>query len=253
MPLISVVMPAYNAENTIREAIESVLVQSFADFELIVINDCSTDSTADIVSMLAEKDHRIRIFHNSKNMGVSATRNFGIAEAKGEWIAFLDSDDIWRNDKLEKQLETLAAHVDAVLCYTASSFILPNGQLSGYTMHAEEKTSYKTLLKKNLISCSSVIVKADVMKGISMPNDAMHEDYYVWLTILKKHKYAYGVDIPLLLYRLSDHSKSANRIRSAKMLYNSYIAVGYGKTESFFLMIRYTHHSITKRYRIKTQ
>ena len=120
-------------------------------------------------------------------------------------------------------------------------------------MEAEEKTTYKTLLKKNLVSCSSAMVKTEIMKNIKMPNDAMHEDYYVWLTILKEHKYAYGVNEPLLIYRLTENSKSSNRIKSAKMLFNSYSAVGYRKIKAFVLMLRYTYHSVTKRYKIKTQ
>lgn len=253
MPFVSVIMPAYNAEKTIGPAIESVLGQSYTDFELIVINDCSKDSTAEIISAFAEKDSRVRFLQNSKNSGVSATRNYGVSEAKGEWIAFLDSDDMWRKDKLEKQLAVVNSYPDAVLSYTASSFISANGAPSGYIMEAEEKTTYKTLLKKNLVSCSSAMVKTEIMKNIKMPNDAMHEDYYVWLTILKEHKYAYGVNEPLLIYRLSETSKSANRIKSAKMLFNSYTAVGYGKIPAFMLMIRYTYHSVTKRYKIKTQ
>ena len=253
MPLISVIMPAYNAEKTIGDAIDSVLRQTYPDFELIVINDCSKDRTADIITAFAEKDKRIKFLQNPQNSGVSATRNYGVSEATGEWIAFLDSDDMWRCDKLEKQIRTVTENDGAVLSYTASSFIASDGTPSGYVMEAEEKTTYKTLLKKNLVSCSSAMVKTEIMKTIQMPNDAMHEDYYVWLTILKKHTYAYGINEPLLIYRLSEHSKSSNRIKSAKMLFNSYTAVGYHKLTAFMLMLRYTYHSVTKRYKIKTQ
>ena len=253
MPQVSVIMPAYNAEKTIRQAIESILNQTYTDFELIVINDCSKDGTADIIEELASKDSRIVYLQNPKNSGVSATRNYGVSEAKGKWIAFLDSDDMWRCDKLEKQLAVLNSHTDAVLGYTASAFISANGESSAYIMEAEDKTTYKTLLKKNLISCSSAMVKTEIMKNIKMPNDAMHEDYYVWLTILKEHKYAYGVNEPLLIYRLSENSKSANRLKSAKMLFNSYTAVGYTKIVAFMLMLRYTYHSISKRHKIKAQ
>lgn len=253
MPFVSVIMPAYNAEKTVVEAVESVLNQTYKDFELIVINDCSKDKTADVLEKIAVKDARVRVLHNRENSGVSATRNYGVSEAQGEWIAFLDSDDMWRSDKLEKQIEVVKSHPEAVLSYTASSFIFADGTASSYIMRAEEKTSYKTLLKKNLVSCSSAMVKTDIMKNIKMPNDAMHEDYYVWLTILKEHKYAYGVDEPLLIYRLSENSKSSNRIKSAKMLFNSYRAVGYGKIRTFLLVLGYTYHSVTKRYNIRIQ
>lgn len=251
LPQVSVVMPAYNAERTISEAIISVLNQTFTDFELIIINDCSKDSTERIVKDLVQNDKRIILLQNKKNSGVSFSRNFGVSIAQGEWIAFLDSDDIWRTDKLEKQLDIIKKHTNAVLSYTASAFIDSEGNPSGYVMEAEEKTTYSTLLRRNLVSCSSAMVKASVMKKIQMPSDKMHEDYYVWLTILKADQYAYGVNEPLLIYRLSSKSKSSNRVKSAKMIYNTYRAVRYGSIISLLLATRYSIHSITKRYKIK--
>ena len=247
--MISVVMPAYNAEKTIRHAIDSVLSQSYKDFELIVINDSSKDTTKEIIEEYINRDKRVRIINNNVNSGVSFSRNKGVFNAKGEYIAFLDSDDIWRQDKLEKQLR-LMEKKNAVLSYTASSFIDQNGHAYNYIMQAEEKTSLSTLLRKNLVSCSSAVVRADVMKTIEMPNDKMHEDYYVWITILRQYKYAYGINEPLLIYRLSDNSKSSDRLKSAKMIYNTYHAVGYNIMSSLFLTIRYTVHSVSKRYMI---
>lgn len=251
MPFVSIIMPAYNAEKTIGAAIQSVLNQTYANFELIVIDDCSKDKTADIIQDFGARDSRMHYLKNEINSGVSATRNYGVSEAAGEWIAFLDSDDMWREDKLEKQIAVIQDHEDAVLTYTASSFISSDGKPYNYVMEAEEKTNYKTLLKKNLISCSSVMVKSDIMKNVKMPHDKMHEDYYVWLTILRAYRYAYGVNEPLLIYRLSSNSKSSNRIKSARMLFASYTAVGYSKFGAFLLMLRYTVHSVTKRYKIK--
>lgn len=252
MPTVSVIMPAYNAQRTVGEAIESVLRQTFGDFELIVIDDGSTDGTADVIEGYAA-DPRIRFLKNPRNSGVSATRNYGIREAVGEWIAFLDSDDLWREDKLELQLGLLEKYPDAALTYTASSFISSEGEPFGYIMEAEEKIDRRTLLKKNLISCSSAMIRADVMKGIQMPGDRMHEDYYVWLTVLERYDFAYGINLPLLIYRLSAGSKSSGRLRSARMLFNSYRATGYGRLRSFLYMLRYTAHSVTKRHRIKTK
>lgn len=250
MPRISVIMPAYNAEKTVESAIDSVLKQTFADFELIVINDCSKDHTYEILQNLAEKDDRVAVLQNERNLGVSATRNCGISQAKGEWIAFLDSDDMWREDKLEKQLAWLQNNEEAVISYTASSFIDEFGNLFGYVMEAEEKTTFSTLLKKNLLSCSSVMIRADVMKSLKMPGDQMHEDYYIWLNVLKKYKYAYGLNEPLLIYRLSSNSKSSGRVKSAKMIFNTYHAYGYNKITAFLLMLRYSIHSIIKRSKI---
>ena len=252
MPKVSVIMPAYNAEKTVSQAINSVIGQTFGDFELIVIDDCSKDGTADIIENLAREDARIIFLKNEQNSGVSKTRNYGVSVARGELIAFLDSDDMWREDKLEKQLEIFEKNTEAVISYTASSFIDSEGNPYSYVMQAEEKTDYKTLLRKNLLSCSSVMIRTEVMKGIKMPNDRMHEDYYVWLTVLKKTAFAYGVNEPLLIYRLSTNSKSSNRIKSAKMLFNTYTAVGYDPLRAAFLVLRYTVHSVTKRYNISS-
>ena len=250
MPKVSVIMPAYNAEKTVAQAIISVMGQSFGDFELIVIDDCSKDNTVSIIEALAKEDERIVLLKNEKNSGVSKTRNYGISVARGELIAFLDSDDMWREDKLEKQLAIFEKNEKAVISYTASAFIDNDGNPYDYIMQAEEKTDYKTLLKKNLLSCSSVMIKAEVMKGIEMPNDSMHEDYYVWLTVLKNTDFAYGVNEPLLIYRLSANSKSSNRLKSAKMLYNAYRTVGYNPITSGIFTLRYSWHSITKRHNI---
>lgn len=250
MPKISVIMPAYNASKTIKESILSVLNQTYKDFELIIVNDCSNDDTKSIIREYVEKDSRIVYFENEFNSGASYSRNRAISCAKGEWIAFLDSDDIWKNDKLEKQIKLIEDVPDATIVYTASSFINSDGVPYSYVLPAEKETTYKTLLKKNLISCSSAIVKASIMKSIKMPNDSMHEDYFVWLTILKSCDCAYGINEPLLIYRLSNNSKSSNRIKSAKMIYNTYRAVGYSKFVSLCLTLRYSIHSITKRSKI---
>ncbi len=252
MPFVSVIMPAYNAAAFVEAAINSVLKQTYTDFELIVINDCSTDNTADIVSRIAATDERIRIFDNKKNSGVSFTRNFGISKAVGEWVAFLDSDDMWREDKIQKQIDILAAHPDAVIAYTASSFINYSGKPYNYIMAAEPEMTYKMLLKRNILSCSSIMVKKDVICRIGMANDKMHEDYAAWLTILRNTKCAYGVNEPLLIYRLSQNSKSSNRLKSAKMIYHSYRYVGYNPVIAMLLTFRYAFYSVSKRHKIKT-
>ncbi len=252
MSFVSVIMPAYNAEAFIEDAINSVLKQTYTDFELIVIDDCSTDSTASIVLRMADIDSRIHYFQNKNNSGVSVTRNFGISKAAGEWIAFLDSDDMWREDKLQKQIELLDAHPDAIITYTACSFIDFSGKPYKYIMSAEPEMTYKMLLKRNLLSCSSIMVKKEVICKIGMASDKMHEDYSAWLMILRNTKCAYGINEPLLIYRLSQNSKSSNRLKSAKMIYHSYRYVGHAPVRAMALTFRYTFYSVSKRLKIKT-
>ncbi len=247
---VSVVMPAYNAEAYIEAAVHSVLRQTWTDFELIVVDDCSQDATVDIVRKLAKEDRRITLLQNTQNSGASASRNTGIVYANGEWIAFLDSDDLWREDKLRKQLALLEQHPDAVLSYTASAFIDEAGREYSYVMEAEPETTYKTLLRKNLLSCSSVMVRRDVMLRHPMGGDRMHEDYAAWLLILRETRCAYGLNEPLLVYRLRRQSKSGGRLHSAEMIYRSYRYVGYPALQAAALTVRYAKHSLSKRRKI---
>ena len=237
-------MPAYNAEKTIKISIDSILAQTFEDWELIVVNDASTDKTVDYIP----NDPRINIVTNEKNSGVSKSRNVGIELAKGEYLAFLDSDDLWRADKLEKQLQFMKEN-DALISYTASAFINRAGEASQYVMEAEKTLCYDDLLKRNLMSLSSVMIRRDLMIPFPL-TEMIHEDYVVWLKLLKEHGLAYGLNEPLLIYRMGEATKSSNRLTSAKMTYNAYRYVGYGVCSACFLTMRYATHSIKKRMKI---
>ena len=156
--LISIIMPAYNCEKYIGEAIDSVLAQSCRNWELIIIDDGSADNTSSIITEYLQKDSRISLLSNEKNIGVSATRNRGIEFAKGNWIAFLDSDDIWTPYKLEKQIET-AQEKNGEFIFTGSAYINEEGKPYKGIFEVPEKVSYKELRKQNVISCSSVLIK----------------------------------------------------------------------------------------------
>lgn len=244
-------MPAYNAEKYIEAAIRSVLRQTWTEFELLIVDDCSRDSTAEIAERLAAEDSRIAVLRSTENAGVSVSRNMGVARAGGEWIAFLDSDDLWREDKLERQLALLERYPDAVLSYTASAFMDESGRMYSYVMEAEAETTYATLLRRNLLSCSSVMVRRDVMLRHPMGGDRMHEDYAAWLSVLRETRCAYGLNEPLLIYRVRRDSKSGRRLRSAGMLYRSYRYVGCSALGAGLLTLCYTVHSISKREKIR--
>lgn len=252
-PLISIIMPAYNAEKTIRDSIESILIQSYQNWELIVINDCSEDNTYAVILETAKKDCRIRTLDNPCNSGVSESRNLGIAAAQGVWIAFLDSDDIWKSDKLEKQVSLITEKKDADIVFTGSAFIDGLGKQSAYFLVVPSKISYHGLLKQNLISCSSVLVKKALVVKYPMKHDEMHEDYAVWLQILKNGGHAYGINEPLLLYRLSNDSKSSNKIKAARMTYKVYRHMGLSYFQSLYYFSWYTWRSLRKYYNIQTK
>ena len=150
---ISIIMPAYNAEKYISDAIQSVQRQTWADWELIIIDDCSSDHTASIVAACQQQDARIRCFCNPHNMGVAQSRNRGIQLAHGEWIAFLDSDDLWTPEKLEHQL-AFALRMHSDFTFTGSSFINEDSLPLSHCLEVPLQLSYRQLLKQNLISCS---------------------------------------------------------------------------------------------------
>ena len=244
---VSVVMPAYNAAATIQRAIDSVIGQSYGNWELIVVNDCSSDETADILKKYSDKYQQIHIITNEINSGVAYARNRGVQAAKNEWIAFLDSDDYWETEKLEQQLAMIKKHPDMKMCFTASAFIDEKGRKSEYILHVPEKVVYEELLKQNIISCSSVLITRDLMTKYPMiSKKEIHEDFVTWLKILKEIPYAVGVDRPLLIYQLSAKSKSGNKLKAAKMQWNSYRVCEVPLVKSINCFNRYAYRNILK-------
>ena len=154
---VSVVMPAYNCEKYIAKAIDSVLEQK-VNLELIIINDCSKDNVDDVVNKYID-DPRVKYIHNKENLGVARSRNKGVYMAEGRYIAFLDSDDWWTSDKLEKQLK-LMDETDAVMSSTARELMTASGESTGRIIEVPKKVGYKKLLYGNIINCSSVMIRS---------------------------------------------------------------------------------------------
>lgn len=243
--LISIIMAAYNAEKTIEQAINSVLNQTYRKFELLVINDASKDRTEFIVKEIAKKDSRVKLIQNLKNRGVSYTRKHGLEEARGTWIAILDSDDMWANNKLEKQIQVQREKA-ADLLYTGSGFIDADGNPISWYLNVPTELSYKKLLKQNLISNSSALVRKELYEQFYAEGDKMHEDFAIWLGILKEGKIAYGINEPLLIYRITKSSKSGNKLVAAKMNWNTYRYVGLNVISALYYMFWYAVNGFLK-------
>lgn len=243
--LVSVVMPAYNAEKYIGQAIESVQKQTYTNWELIVVDDCSTDNTYEIVKEYSQKDFRIKLLKNQKNQGVSYTRKNGVEASAGEWIAFLDSDDAWHHEKLEKQL-VCQKQYGAKLVFTASAFMNSEGKRLDWVLHVPQVIGYRKLLKQNLISNSSVLIEKKSYLECAVLADDIHEDFACWLKFLRQGNQAYGVGEPLLIYRLSATSKSGNKLKAAKMNWKTYRIIGLNNVQSAYYMMWYVVNSIFK-------
>lgn len=243
---VSVVMPAYNCEHYIGQAIGSVLCQD-VPLELIIINDCSPDGTDKAVREYL-KDPRIVYIKNETNLGAARTRNRGVEEARGKYVAFLDSDDWWEPEKLAKQI-ALMEKENAVLCSTARRLVTPEGRKTERIIHMPPRVTFRELLKGNVISCSSVLIRRDIAREFPMEHEDSHEDYITWMRALRKYGYACGIDEPLLNYRLSAKGKSGNKLKSAKMTYMAYRYMGFSVPRSAYYFVWYAVNGLVKYLR----
>ena len=235
-PLVSVVMPAYRCHETLCAAVDSALNQD-VPLELLVVDDCP-DAPIESVLEKYRTDPRVIYLKNDKNMGAAKSRNRAVALANAPYVAFLDSDDIWVSGKLQKQLALLEATGD-VLCCTARELMTPQGQLTGKILPVKEHITYRDLLKFNCINCSSVLIKTEVARQFPMNHEDSHEDYIMWLRVLKEYGSARGINEPLLQYRLSTTGKSGNKLRSAQMTWRVYRHMGFGPVQSLVCFCSY--------------
>jgi teichuronic acid biosynthesis glycosyltransferase TuaG len=246
--LVSVILPAFNAEKTISDTVNSVLAQSYEAFELIIIDDCSTDGTAAIIEEFEQKDARIRSLRNERNIGVLKTRLNGIRAAFGSWIAFIDSDDLWNPDKLEKQMN-LQQETSCDLVFSGVGYIDTNGKPLSWVLHVPQDVTYEKLLKQNVISNSSVVIRKDVFlhyTPVSEDKRDLHEDYACWLQLLRNGHKVKGLDEPLATYRVSKNSMTGNKFHSAVLNWYTYRFVGLNWFQTVYYMICYTVRGIRK-------
>lgn len=210
MSLISVIVPAYNAATTIKETLDSVCRQTLSNIEIIVINDQSTDATLDCIAQL--KDSRLKVF-SYPHGGVSASRNRGIACAESEFIAFLDADDIWTEDKLECQVQALQHNPDAALAYSWTDYLDESGRFLRSGDHVSWNGDvYQHLLVRNFLdNGSNPLIRKEVLVSVGGFNESLScgEDWELWVRLAARYPFVV-VPRPQVLYRLSASSASAN-------------------------------------------
>lgn len=213
-PLISVVMAAYNAEAYIGEAISSAMKQTFSNWELIVVDDCSFDRTVEIVNQFAQKDSRIKVYQNAQNMGVAMTRNAGIEKCRGSYVAFLDSDDVWKPNKLERQIKLLQ-ETGASIVYCSYAIIDANGNPAKADYIVPAKVDFESVLRENSMACSAMMIRREVFEQISFNAEYYHEDFVLGLDMLKAGYKAVGCTDVLMEWRYIVNSRSYNKRKSA--------------------------------------
>lgn len=221
--LISIVVPVYNAEKFLTDTINTVLSQTYENWELIFIDDKSTDRSKEIIREFSDKNKKIKLIENKENSGAAVSRNIGIKEAKGEYIAFLDADDLWKQEKLEKQLKFMKER-NCAFSFTGYEFANEDGVGNDRKVKIPEKINYRQALKNTTIWTSTVLINIESLgkELVKMPNVRRGQDTATWWKILKTGIDAYGINEVLAYYRRTNESLSANKLKALKRTWNLY-------------------------------
>jgi teichuronic acid biosynthesis glycosyltransferase TuaG len=235
---VSIITPTYNSQEFIKETIVSIINQTYDDWELLITDDCSSDNTVQIVEEYMKMDKRIKLFKLKENSGAGIARNKSIKEAKGRYISFCDSDDIWYSKKLQFQIQFLAKNN---LSFTYSGYDIideKNNQLSSFMPSMD--ITYHDLLKRNQIGCLTAIYDTNKLGKLFMSEIRNRQDWVLWLIILKKIKKTKGLNLKLGSYRARKNSISQNKLKMVKFHWRVYYnELGYSALESLLLLVQY--------------
>lgn len=222
--MVSIIVPVYNAAAFIKETMKMVQAQSFRDWEMILVDDCSKDNSCEVIEnyLKEQPDERIRLLKNEKNQGAAMSRNYGIKEAKGRYIAFLDADDVWLAHKLQTQLEFMEKE-DAGFVFSAYEFGDEFAVGTGKIVHVPESLTYKKALSRTVIFTTTVLLDTKKISKelIYMPN-VPSEDSATWWQILRSGHVARGLDQVLAIYRRPAKSLSSNKLKAIQRIWYLY-------------------------------
>ena len=220
--LISIVVPVYNAADFIKATISAVQAQTYTKWELLLVDDCSSDCSCEIIKRESDNDNRIRLIQQEVNKGAAAARNRGVMEASGQYICFLDADDLWDLNKLKKQIDFINSK-SAGFIFTGYEFADEFGNGLGKIVQVPEEITYEQALKNTTIFTSTVMIDRNIVddEDILMPN-IPSEDTATWWNILKKYGIGYGLNENLVKYRRSVNTLSSNKVVAVKRIWNLY-------------------------------
>ncbi len=235
--LVSIITPSYNSAAFIAETIESILSQTYTNWELLITDDCSTDNTCTIIRDFIQKDNRIKLYKLEHNAGAGVARNKSIKEAKGRFLAFCDSDDCWYPNKLEKQLSFMIENEYAFTCTSYDCYNEENEKV-GF-VKCKKRISYFSLLRDNSIGCLTSIYDTKKTGKVYMPTIRKRQDWGLWLSLIKKTKNVYGLQESLAKYRIRNNSISSNKISMLKYNFRLYKEVEKYSTITSFLLLTF--------------
>lgn len=238
LPLVSIITASYNSEKFIHATIKSVINQTYSNWELIIIDDASSDTTIQIINTFTSAHSNIKCLKNTQNQGAAFTRNRGIKIAKGHYIAFLDADDVWQTEKLKQQI-TFMEERNLSVSFSSYNLIDENGNSLNRTVIALPKITYGKLLKCNYIGNLTGVYNAKKLGKVYAPNLKKRQDWLLWLEAVKRSKTpALGIDIPLASYRIRANSMSSNKWNLLKYNYLVYHkGLGFSIPKSVYQMV----------------
>jgi len=246
-PLISIIIPYYKKKEYITQTINSITKQSYKNFELIFIYDDPDKSDLKYVKKILKNIKRKKIIINNNNMGAGLSRNLGILKAKGKYISFIDSDDIWKKDKLKNQLLFMLDN-NIEFCFTSYSIINKKNTIIKF-IKAKKNIEYKDLIKSCDIGLSTVMLKKKLLKNTKFPKIKTKEDYVLWLKLSKKNIKMMGFDQKLVLWRKLDNSLSSSvfqRVHDAFYVYNTHLNFNFIKSIYYIFLMSFNFFK--KRY-----
>ena len=212
--LVSVIIPVYNAEEVIGKTLKSVFDQTYPKIETILVDDFSSDDSERIIRDIADDHPEIVYFRQPQNLGAGAARNKALELARGQFVAFLDADDLWHPEKTYKQI-TLMSEMNAAFSYTAIEMIDQEGKVIKKKRNVKETIDYRFLLKNTMIATSTVIIDRSVLGDFRMPLRRGGQDYATWLTLLRGGTIAYGINEALGQYRVGNKDSLAGKKRKS--------------------------------------
>ena len=245
--LVSIITPSYNSSEFIEECVNSVISQTFINWEMIIVDDCSTDNSRERISKFSDKDERIKSIFLKENLGAAEARNVAIRESKGKYIAFLDSDDLWNSNKLERQIAFMKEN-EIAFSYSTYQFMSEDGKRLSNIIKAPKKMTYHSYLKNTIIGCLTVVIDREITGDFEMPNIHSSHDMALWLLIMRRGFSAYGLNENLAKYRVVSSSNTANKMKAAKEVWHVYRKVEkLSVIYSAICFLGYAFNAIKKR------
>ncbi|SDE77793.1 glycosyltransferase family 2 protein [Cellulophaga baltica] len=241
-PIVSIITPVYNSEEHLRHCLESVMSQKYVNWEHILVDDCSTDQSAEIIEQYSRRDFRIKYIKLDSNSGAGVARNTAMKNATGRFIAFLDSDDYWDENKLSKQITYMLDNKYA-FTYTDYFIVEKNNPNPKYIIQSPKKIDYNKMLNNDYIGCLTAIYDKELLGLNLMPDIRKRQDWVLWLRLLQKCDYAHAINEPLANYRIGNSSLSNNKFKLLKHNFNVYhkeLKMSFLK--SVFMMINFLIH-----------